>query len=830
SAIRANARARSACRLTTSAASSSYDGADGTGGSPDTPGPYGPSNHTASTLPGQRAIELSRPEVPEPVALARGLARLWTVGVAVDWAGLVPLAVETGRRLALPTYAFDRQRYWLDRDQRPATDEREDRFWSAVDRVDSAELADLVGIETPEARLSLASMLPAVAGWRQQWHDGQEYRSWGYRLEWDLLPAGGSASLTGDYLVVVPRGARWARLTSSCVDALTAHGARVELLEVGGACDRRSLALALDARVDSATVGIVSLLALDETPHPRHPTLPTGLANTLHLLQEHIDHPAIALHVLTTAATATHGDDPLEHPAQAHTWGLIRTAELEHPHHHRTLIDLPATWDAGTATQLATALAATGHTQLALRPSGVQLPYLTPAPLTATPTVPLDPGGTVLITGGTGALGSHVARHHARRHHHLHLLSRQGPHHPHATDLRTELLVLGAPTVTLTACDTADRTALAAALSTISPDHPLTAVIHTAGIAGLRKPAAELDLDELGDLLAAKAAGARNLHELLRDTPLERFVLFSSTAAVWGSAGQAGYGAANAYLDALAEHRRSLALPATSIAWGAWAGAGMASDEQYVAWLDRSGMRTMPPQQAVAAYQAVADRDEACVTVADLDRARFVDAFTAARPRPLVDRLATLADAAQADDGAAAAVAPLAARVAVVPSAGRAAVLLEALSAEAGAVMGHPGPLELDEELTFLQVGFTSLLGVELRSRLAAVTGLRLPSTLIYDYPTPATLVAHLLERLGGTDDQPSGGGILASLRTLEEALGRAPDDEAIREEIAGRLETLVWRWREFAGGAVEDAATSDGDDLDTVTDDDIFELLDREL
>ncbi|MCM3923119.1 phosphopantetheine-binding protein, partial [Frankia sp. AiPs1] len=171
-----------------------------------------------------------------------------------------------------------------------------------------------------------------------------------------------------------------------------------------------------------------------------------------------------------------------------------------------------------------------------------------------------------------------------------------------------------------------------------------------------------------------------------------------------------------------------------------------------------------------------------------------------------------------------------AARVAAAPSAGRAAVLLEALGAEAGAVLGHAGPLELDEELAFLQVGFDSLLGVELRSRLAAATGLELPATLIYDHPTPAALVAHLLERLGGTDDEQPSGGVLASLRALEEALGRAPDDEAVREEITGRLETLLWRWRESAAGAVDGAAASDGDDLDTVTDDEIFELLDREL
>ncbi|TCJ31789.1 beta-ketoacyl reductase, partial [Parafrankia sp. BMG5.11] len=358
--------------------------------------------------------------------------------------------------------------------------------------------------------------------------------------------------------------------------------------------------------------------------------------------------------------------------------------------------------------------------------------------------------------------------------------------------------------------------------------------IHTAGIAGEPKPLVELELDELSTLLGAKAAGAWNLHELLRDTPPEVFLMFSSSSGVWGSAGQAGYAAANAYLDALAEHRRAEGFPATSIAWGAWAGSGMAGDDKYVAWLNRSGMRTMAPGRAMAALQSAVDRDETCVTVSDMDWTRFADAFNAARPRTLLSRLEFTADAdgatGTAQPAAAAPLAPLAARVASVPSAQRASVLLEALSTEVAAVLGDTGSRELEAELPFLKIGFDSLMGVELKVRLATATGLDLPATLIYDFPTPAELVAQLLGRLaGGADSDPSAG-VLTPLRELEQALESVPDDDALREEITGRLETLQWRWQELMTGGTGMDPKVTGEDLGAVTDDEIFELLDREF
>ncbi|MBD0844204.1 MULTISPECIES: beta-ketoacyl reductase, partial [unclassified Streptomyces] len=347
---------------------------------------------------------------------------------------------------------------------------------------------------------------------------------------------------------------------------------------------------------------------------------------------------------------------------------------------------------------------------------------------------------------------------------------------------------------------------------------------------GESKPLAELKLDEVAPVLDAKAVGAWNLHELLKDVPLAQFVMFSSVSGVWGSAGQAGYAAANAYLDALAEHRRAEGLPATSIAWGAWAGGGMADDEEYVAWLNRSGMRTMAPARALAAMESVIDRDETCVTVSDMDWGRFADAFNAARRRPLLDRL----DLPSAADGTGAgaepgAAAPLADRIAEAAPAQRTAVLLEALGVEVASVLGHAGATELEEELSFLKIGFDSLMGVELKTRLAAATGLDLSATLIYDFPTPAELVAHLLERLVGEGGGDPSEGLLTPLRELERALESAPDDDALREEITGRLETLMWRWQELTGSGVATDVGA-GEDLDAVTDDEIFELLDREF
>ncbi len=186
------------------------------------------------------------------------------------------------------------------------------------------------------------------------------------------------------------------------------------------------------------------------------------------------------------------------------------------------------------------------------------------------PPAVLDPEGTVLITGGTGMLGAIFAEHLVTRYgiEHLLLVSRSGPDAPGASELQQRLTGLGAQ-VAITACDTSNPAELAAALDTIAASHPLTAVIHAAGVLD-DAVVTELSPQQLDAVLAAKADAAWHLHHLTADRDLAAFVLFSSAAGILGSPGQANYAAANAFLDALARHRHHTQRRATSVAWGYW--------------------------------------------------------------------------------------------------------------------------------------------------------------------------------------------------------------------------------------------------------------------
>ncbi|TDV49772.1 type I polyketide synthase [Actinophytocola oryzae] len=577
------------------------------------------------------------------------------------------------RHVELPTYAFQHERYWLP---------------SGRDR-------------------------PVTASRR-------------YLVDWTRL-TGTPGPVTGRWLVAVPCGVTDPRV-STCVDALAARDVEVVRVEVDCTAPDRITGHVPDTPVD----GVLSFLALDD--RRLSGGLPAGLAANVALLRALGD--VARTWWVTAGAVSTGPGDALTCPAQSMAWGLGRVAALEHPGTWGGLVDLPAVVDAPAADRFAEVLGGFAHEdQVAVRSSGVFGRRLLRAP--ARNAEAWRPGGTVLVTGGTGALGRHVARWLAGNGaEHVVLLSRRGQDAPGAAELGAELGAL----VSVVACDVTDRDGLARVLA----DHRPTGVVHTAGV-GASAPLSGTGPAELAAVLAAKVVGAHNLHELLRDVPLEAFVLFSSGAGVWGSGGQGAYAAGNAYLDGLAEHRRSLGLPALSVAWGTWAGDGLA-DAAGADRLVRHGVVPMDPGSAVAALGQAVGLGETHVVVADIDWPRFAAAFTSARPSALLADLPEAAPTAPEVSGGAG----LRGLPASRSPAEQRRSLLDLVRREAAAVLGHTGADKVEAERGFVDQGFESLTAVELRNRLTAATGLPLATTVVYDHPTPSALARHLQACLAG--------------------------------------------------------------------------------
>ncbi|MFD4764542.1 SDR family NAD(P)-dependent oxidoreductase, partial [Streptomyces sp. NPDC058439] len=361
-----------------------------------------------------------------------------------------------------------------------------------------------------------------------------------------------------------------------------------------------------------------------------------------------------------------------------------------------------------------------------------------------------DPDGTVLVTGGTGTLGGLLARHLVTEHgiRHLLLLSRRGTDTPGATELVADLERLGAH-ATVLAVDAADRAVLGAALAGIPAAHPLTAVVHAAGVAedGVLET---LDAARLHDVLRPKVDAAVNLHELTAGHDLTAFVLYSSVAAQLGPAGQGGYAAANSFLDALARHRRAHGLPAVSLAWGLWAADSGVTGRMTDVDLARATRLGAPLQAAhgLALFDEASTTHRSYIVPANLDTTALRS--TAAPVPPILAALAgparRRAAGAHATDGSF-----LAQRLAALPGDERLALVVDVIRTQVALVLGHGSAEAVEPRRAFKDLGFDSLTAVELRNRLAAETGLRLSATLVFDHPAPATLADYLLGELVGS-------------------------------------------------------------------------------
>ncbi|PRY01738.1 type I polyketide synthase [Allonocardiopsis opalescens] len=472
-----------------------------------------------------------------------------------------------------------------------------------------------------------------------------------------------------------------------------------------------------------------------------HGPLPGAVRSTLHEALGLVRSWALGaapagtrLVVATRGAVAAGPGEEVPDPAAAPVWGLLRTAQTEHPGRFG-LVDLDGT-DA-SARALPSALAG-GEPQLALRNGRARVPRLSPVRGGGAAPV-LDPDGTVLVTGGTGALGRLLAEHLARAHgvRRLLLVSRRGAQAPGAAAFAAELAALGAE-ASLAACDLGDRAELAALLAGVPAEHPLTAVVHAAGVVDDAVLTALTD-EHADRVLRAKADAAVHLDELTAGADLAAFVLFSSVAGVLGSAGQGNYAAANAFLDALAHRRRASGRPAVSLAWGPWAEDGMAARLGGAdrARLARGGLLPLAAEDGLALFDAALRQDLALAVPARIDPASV---RTGGVEPPAVLRGLVPAPAAPPERAGRALVERPADPVELQRR------LLELVREHTAAVLGHPSVRDVAARRPFTEIGFDSLTAIELRNRLNGATGLRLPATLLFDRPTPQA-VAELLAR-----------------------------------------------------------------------------------
>ncbi|HEV2633820.1 MAG TPA: SDR family NAD(P)-dependent oxidoreductase, partial [Actinocrinis sp.] len=766
-----------------------------------------------------------------PARLLASLAEAHVRGVAVDWAAVLP----AGQRVGLPTYAFQKQRYWpkpapaARRTGGAASTEAESAFWDAVTGGDLGALTETLAVDGGR----LGEVLPALAAWRRRERGESASADWRYRITWTQVPEPAAATLVGTWLLVTPAGPAHAALTIATAQALADRGAEVLTVEIApDALDREALRARITHALDESggglpASGIVSLLAADVAPLDASPVVPRGLAGTMGLVQALGDAGIEApLWLLSSAAVAALPGEVPASQAPAQSWAFGRIAALEHHTRVGGLIDLPPAWDARTADRLVAVLAGCGEDQVAVRSGGVLGRRLVRAPRPAAAGRPWTPRGSVLITGGTGGVGGHVSRWLTGRDTaQIVLSSRSGPGAPGAAALAAEVAAAGTA-VTVLAGDVGDRAQTAGLLAWIDAHGPaLSSVLHAAG-AGIGSPVAEMVLGDLTTSLQAKAGGAAHLDELTADKELDAFVVFSSGAAAWGSGRLSGYAAANGALDALVEDRRARGLAGTSVAWGLWGGGGMGEGVAGQV-LQRLGVREMDPVVAVGALAAVLDAGESMVAVSDIDWEQFAPVFTAQRPSPL---LADLPEARQAlaeqasADGAEPGATALSRQLEGLSRAEQDRLLTDLVRAEAAAVLGYGSADAVPADRAFKDLGFDSLTAVDLRTRLNAATGLKLPATLVFDYPTPAVLAGFVRSR--AVNEQSDYALALAELKKLQAVLSRAGWNSEERFDLTSRLDSLGRDLR-----AQNDADHPGTDqELESATDDEMFDFVDEEL
>ncbi|MFI0822778.1 SDR family NAD(P)-dependent oxidoreductase [Streptomyces sp. NPDC021098] len=623
---------------------------------------------------------------------------------------------------------------------------------------------------------------------------------------------------------------------------LAASVAMAEGADVVRYPDLEALVAAIDAGAPAPSVVLTPCHASGASADAREGL--RAVDGLLGLVQGWLGRAALAdarLVVVTRGAVAmadsSEGEGVAVDPVGAGAWGLIRSAQSENPERF-VLLDVDHGTGPGGAAEAVVRAVDLHEPQVAVRTGRVLVPRLgragvgCPAPADATEAsggggVP-DPDGTVLITGGTGTLGGLVAEHLVRTWgvKHLLLVSRSGPHAPGVPELAERLEELGAQ-VRVRAADVTDPVEVADLVAGVDPAHPLTGVVHAAGVLDDAVLTSQTP-ERLARVWEPKATAAAHLHTATADLPLALFVMFSSTAATLGSSGQSNYAASNAFCDALAAHRRALGLPGVSVSWGLWADtSGMTGhlDEADRARMARSGIGAMSGERALGLLDAAVRHGAPHLVAIDLDVRALAGQPALTLPAPL--RALTGGGPARRTAATGRAPTDWSGHLAALPRDEQHRVLLNLVLTHAAAALGHSDPGRIPAERGFLDLGFDSLTAIELRNRLTAVTGLRLATTLIFDQPNPAALAAHLRTELAPGDVDPLTP-VLGELERLEGTVLTVARDEAVWDALRKRLRSTLAKLDTLHGDAAEDAEVT-GRIQDASTDE-IFQFIDREL
>ncbi|MFI9202357.1 SDR family NAD(P)-dependent oxidoreductase [Streptomyces sp. NPDC053048] len=655
------------------------------------------------------AISILRRDRPEPRTAVTALAEAFVRGTPVDWSSFFD---GTGaRRIDLPTYAFQHERYWL---------------------------------------------LPPAATTSEQ------PDPWQYQVVWKPIgdaAATVAATAAGTWLVCVPEVCEEAGAAQGIVKALGSRGARVAVVGIDDAGpDADALA---GAGTDEAPLrGVVSLLPLLADASG------SRVAEALSAVLEAVERSEAAVPVwcVTQGAVAVHADDGVIDPAQSVLWGLARVFAWERARNWGGVVDVPASALGARDWARVAALItgpADGEDQVAVRRSGTYARRLTHLNRSADSTTAdaqptrtwAAPHGTALVTGITTRTGRALARRLAAQGAgHLLLTGGDAAGAPEVAELEHELVELGVG-VTVVPCDEADREALADALASVPADRPLTAVFHAAGLP-------DRDDEQSGQyeqVIGARTDAVRNLHELTRDAELSAFVLFSSAATVIGGPGRSGAAAGQAFADAMAQHRRAQGLVATSVAWGPTTDALDTAGTSDTADRADQGLVPLPAEKAFSTLdRLLLQQQRTCVTVAHVDWERALALGIPPRVRRTLEELPELQDRPHAGERpdeplSEDAAASLRAEIAGLPESEQERFLLEIVRTAVASVLGYADVEAIDAQQNFSELGLTSLTAMEVRNRLTTNTGLRLPASVVFDYPTPRAVAEHMRNELLGT-------------------------------------------------------------------------------